>query len=71
MLFLVWLLTVNIRFADNRINQTILATFLMKRGIKYDVATNGEEAVEKWKAGNFHLVLVGFFVCVHFFVRES
>jgi CheY-like chemotaxis protein len=45
---------------DNRINQTILATFLMKRGIKYDVANNGVEAVEKWKTGNFHLVLVRF-----------
>lgn len=31
---------------------------MKKKGIKYAVAKDGEEAVEKWKAGNFHLVLV-------------
>ena len=43
---------------DNPINQTILSTFLRKRGIKYAVATNGMEAVDKWKEGGFHLVLM-------------
>lgn len=43
---------------DNPINQTILSMFMKKKGIKFAVANNGEEAVQKWKAGNFHLVLV-------------
>lgn len=32
--------------------------FMKKKGIKYAVAKDGEEAVQKWKAGDFHLVLV-------------
>ncbi|KAK9717346.1 Two-component response regulator SSK1p [Basidiobolus ranarum] len=43
---------------DNPINQTILSTFMRKRKIKYSVANNGLEAVEKWKEGGFHLVLM-------------
>ncbi|THH11261.1 hypothetical protein EW145_g776 [Phellinidium pouzarii] len=43
---------------DNPINQTILSTFMRKRKIKYDVAKNGLEAVAKWKAGGFHLILM-------------
>lgn len=43
---------------DNPINQTILSMFMKKKNIKYAVAKDGEEAVQKWKAGNFHLVLV-------------
>ena len=43
---------------DNPINQTILSTFMKKKKIKYDVAKNGEEAVQKWKSGTFHLILV-------------
>lgn len=43
---------------DNPINQTILSTFMKKRKIKYDVAKNGEEAVQKWRSGGFHLILV-------------
>jgi len=31
---------------------------MRKRKIKYDVAKNGEEAVEKWRSGRFHLILV-------------
>ena len=31
---------------------------MKKKGIKYAVAKDGEEAVQKWKTGNFHLVLV-------------
>jgi osomolarity two-component system, response regulator SSK1 len=33
-------------------------TFLRRKGIKYDVAKNGLEAVQKWKTGGFHLILV-------------
>ncbi|KAJ3343914.1 ssk1 response regulator receiver [Gonapodya sp. JEL0774] len=43
---------------DNTINQTILSTFLKKRGIFCAVAANGKEAVEKWREGKFHLVLM-------------
>ncbi|KAG0145085.1 hypothetical protein CROQUDRAFT_659173 [Cronartium quercuum f. sp. fusiforme G11] len=43
---------------DNRINQTILATFLRKKSVRYDVAMNGQEAVDKWRTGSFHLVLM-------------
>src|ERR1700683_3294666 len=44
--------------SDNSINQTILSTFMKKKKIKYDVAKNGKEAVEKWWTGGFHIVLV-------------
>lgn len=47
------------RFADNPINQTLLSTFMRKKNIKFDIAKNGEEAVEKWRTGGFHLILVG------------
>lgn len=43
---------------DNPINQTLLSTFMRKKKIKYDVAKNGEEAVEKWRGGGFHLILM-------------
>ncbi|EMD40602.1 response regulator receiver [Gelatoporia subvermispora B] len=43
---------------DNPINQTILSTFMKKKKIKYDVAKNGEEAVQKWRTGNYHLILM-------------
>jgi osomolarity two-component system, response regulator SSK1 len=46
--------------SDNPINQTILSTFMKKKKIKYDVAKNGEEAVQKWLTGGFHLILVRF-----------
>jgi CheY-like chemotaxis protein len=45
-------------YLDNPINQTILTTFMRKKKIKYDVAKNGEEAVQKWRSGTFHLILV-------------
>jgi osomolarity two-component system response regulator SSK1 len=32
---------------------------MKKKKIKYDVAKNGEEAVQKWRTGGFHLILVG------------
>ena len=31
---------------------------MKKKKIKYDVAGNGQEAVQKWKYGGFHLILV-------------
>ncbi|ORY90486.1 hypothetical protein BCR43DRAFT_499381 [Syncephalastrum racemosum] len=43
---------------DNMINQAILSTWMKKHKIKYSVASNGQEAVERWKGGGFHLVLM-------------
>ncbi|KAF8933856.1 ssk1 response regulator receiver [Dissophora ornata] len=43
---------------DNDINQKILAKFMRKCKIRYDLACNGREAVDKWKVGGFHLVLM-------------
>lgn len=53
---------------DNPINQTILTTFMRRKKIKFDVAKNGEEAVTKWKSGQFHLILVrcAVYFCIHF-----
>lgn len=31
---------------------------MKRKGIKYSVANNGQEAVDQWKAGDFHLVLM-------------
>ncbi len=33
---------------------------MKKKKITYDVAENGLEAVEKWRTGSFHLILVCF-----------
>lgn len=43
---------------DNVINQRILATFLRRKRIAYDVANDGREAIEKWREGDFHLLLM-------------
>lgn len=43
---------------DNVINQKILETFLNRRKIRSSTAKNGKEAIEKWKCGGFHLVLM-------------
>ncbi|KAF9430246.1 ssk1 response regulator receiver [Podila epigama] len=43
---------------DNPVNQAILVKFMKTRKIKCDVACNGREAVDKWKTGGFHLVLM-------------
>ncbi|KAI8070443.1 hypothetical protein BC940DRAFT_296091 [Gongronella butleri] len=43
---------------DNMINQAILSAWMKKHKIKFSVAGNGQEAVEKWKAGGFHLILM-------------
>lgn len=31
---------------------------MKKHGIKFSVASDGKEAVEKWREGGFHLILV-------------
>lgn len=43
---------------DNAINQAILGAFLRKHKIPYKIAKNGQEAVDKWRTGGFHLVLM-------------
>jgi osomolarity two-component system response regulator SSK1 len=43
---------------DNMINQKILETFMKKRKIRCLTAKNGREAVDKWKKGGIHLVLM-------------
>lgn len=43
---------------DNMINQAILSTWMKKHSIKFSVACDGKEAVEKWEGGGFHLILV-------------
>lgn len=43
---------------DNVINQAILSSFLRKNKINYQVAKNGLEAVDKWKRGGIHLILM-------------
>ncbi|CAE7143566.1 unnamed protein product [Rhizoctonia solani] len=42
----------------NPINLTILSTFIKRKKIKYEVAQNGLQAVEKWKTGRFHLIFM-------------
>lgn len=36
---------------------------MKKKKIKYDLANNGQEAVQKWRTGEFHLILVR--ICGH------
>lgn len=43
---------------DNVINQKILEAFMKRKHIRCEVAKNGKEAVEKWRRGGFHLVLM-------------
>lgn len=43
---------------DNSINQAILGAFLRKHKIHYEIAKNGQEAIDKWRKGGFHLVLM-------------
>lgn len=43
---------------DNPINQRILKQFMTRKGIKFETAVNGKEAVEKWATGGFHLILM-------------
>ncbi|AMD21202.1 HEL078Cp [Eremothecium sinecaudum] len=43
---------------DNIINQAILSSFLRKNNITYEVASNGIDAVGRWKEGGIHLILM-------------
>ncbi|RYY30028.1 MAG: response regulator, partial [Chitinophagaceae bacterium] len=43
---------------DNPVNMSIAKRFLNKWGIEVAEATNGREAVEIFKQGNFHLMLI-------------
>ncbi|CAG8502124.1 929_t:CDS:2 [Paraglomus occultum] len=43
---------------DNPINQNIIKTFLNKLKIRHETANNGQEAVDRWRNGNFHIVLM-------------
>ncbi|KXS18156.1 CheY-like protein [Gonapodya prolifera JEL478] len=43
---------------DNHVNQMLLSSYLKRRGINCALAVNGEEAVQKWVEGKFHLVLM-------------
>lgn len=43
---------------DNLINLRILSAHLRRHKIHYDIAKNGQEAIDKWRTGGFHLVLM-------------
>ncbi|CAK9782285.1 unnamed protein product [Cutaneotrichosporon oleaginosum] len=43
---------------DNPINQNILSMFFKRKKIKHQTAKDGQEAVEKWRTGGFHLILM-------------
>lgn len=43
---------------DNLINLRILSAHLRRHKINYDIAKNGQEAIDKWRKGGFHLVLM-------------
>ncbi|CAG8443350.1 13320_t:CDS:2, partial [Gigaspora rosea] len=43
---------------DNPINRLSLSTFMKEKNIKYECASNGQEAVDKWKKGGFHVILM-------------
>ncbi|KAF9174731.1 ssk1 response regulator receiver [Mortierella sp. AD011] len=43
---------------DNLINLQILVKFMRQRKIRYETARNGREAVDRWRVGGFHLVLM-------------
>lgn len=43
---------------DNVINQKILEAFMRRKRIRCGVARNGKEAVDKWRQGGYHLVLM-------------
>jgi osomolarity two-component system response regulator SSK1 len=40
------------------INMKLLEQFVRRLKVNWDVAINGKEAVEKWRKGGFHLVLM-------------
>ncbi|KAL1604802.1 Two-component response regulator SSK1p [Paraconiothyrium brasiliense] len=43
---------------DNIINLRVLAAFMQRLKVRWQRAMNGKEAVEKWRVGGFHLVLM-------------
>lgn len=43
---------------DNSINLRILEGLMKRLKVRWQTATNGQIAVDKWKAGGFHLVLM-------------
>ena len=43
---------------DNIINLRILGTLMKRLKVRWQTAMNGQIAVDKWKAGGFHLVLM-------------
>ncbi|KAG2176421.1 hypothetical protein INT43_005661 [Umbelopsis isabellina] len=43
---------------DNIINQVILSKWMKNHNITYDVAGNGQIALDKWNSGGFHLILM-------------
>ncbi|OJJ67924.1 hypothetical protein ASPBRDRAFT_199626 [Aspergillus brasiliensis CBS 101740] len=43
---------------DNNINQRLLEAFMKRLSVRWKCAANGEEAVNKWRQGGFHLVLM-------------
>ncbi|KAK3059822.1 hypothetical protein LTS18_009980, partial [Coniosporium uncinatum] len=43
---------------DNQINMKLLVQFIRRLKVRWQCAVNGREAVAKWRAGGFHLVLM-------------
>ncbi|EPE35806.1 CheY-like protein [Glarea lozoyensis ATCC 20868] len=43
---------------DNIINLKLLEAFMKRLKVRWQTATNGKDAVTKWRAGGFHLVLM-------------
>lgn len=43
---------------DNPINLRLLEAFVKRLKVRWQTAVNGREAVTKWRAGGFHLVLM-------------
>ncbi len=43
---------------DNIINLRLLEAFVKRLKVRWQTAMNGREAVDKWRAGGFHLVLM-------------
>jgi len=43
---------------DNQINMKLLVQFIRRLKVRWQTAVNGREAVAKWRAGGFHLVLM-------------
>ncbi|EEB93127.1 hypothetical protein MPER_08262, partial [Moniliophthora perniciosa FA553] len=41
----------------NVINQRILASFLTRKNVEFDVASTRNEAIDEWRSGEFNFVL--------------